>query len=133
MQECYEICYLLQPVNYFVETVTFFQQSDLDCRRFAIPLTPSSSSPIRIHPVYHLQTLPFALQLYALSPNTNPLTPSSSSPILIHSVYHLQTLHFTPQLYALSPNTIPLTPSSSSPIRSHSLYHLQTLHFALHL
>ena len=74
-------------------------------------------------------TLQFALQLYALSPNTIPVNPSSSSPIRSHPVYNLKTLHFTHQLYALSPNTNPLTPSSSSAIRSHSVYHLQTLHF----
>jgi len=56
-----------------VQPVPPTQPSDVDCRQFAIPLTPSSSYRIRSHSVYHLKTLHFALQLYALSPNTNPV------------------------------------------------------------
>jgi len=70
--EFYENCQLLQPVNEFVQPVPAIQPSDADRQLFAIRLTPYSSSPIRSHSVYHIQMLPFALQLYALSPNTNP-------------------------------------------------------------
>jgi len=66
LSECYENCQLLQPVNKFVEPVTPIQPNDADRRQFAIPLTPSSSSSILSHSVYHIQTFHFALQLYEL-------------------------------------------------------------------
>jgi hypothetical protein len=58
---------LLQPVHEFVETVAVIQPSHVNYQRFAIPLTASSISQIRSHPVFHLKTLRFVLQLYALS------------------------------------------------------------------
>ena len=60
-------CQLLQPVHEFVEHVAAIQQIDVDQRWFTIPLTSSSSSQIHSHPVYHLKTPRFAVQLYALS------------------------------------------------------------------
>ena len=64
--ECYDNCQLLHPVHEFVEPGSPIQPSDVEHRRFPVPLNASSSSQIRSHPFYHLKTLRFALQLYAL-------------------------------------------------------------------
>ena len=71
--EWYDNYQLLQSVHQFVEPVAAIQPSDVDHRQFAIPLTASISSQISMHHVYRLTTLRFALQLHALSSNTNPV------------------------------------------------------------
>jgi predicted NAD/FAD-binding protein len=54
VHECYN-CQLLLAVHEYVEPVTSTKPRVVD------------------HPVCHLKTLRFALQLYALSSNTNPV------------------------------------------------------------